>query len=245
MLLQKFNFKSIEFGNWVPANWRYSYLMAASLAMYDINKVLGFDFNTGLYKTLGLAFGSRGSGKALAHFEPGTFMINLTRYQRGADESQKLIDGGVMALAHEYGHALDYFFASYIAGGTRSLSNGDTTDTKFRWILEGKVSIDKMHLLMHEVLKAIIYTDGSGYTNYYKVLTLDGNQYWYQHNELFARAFEQYVQRKLEKSGIKNRFLTQSKYNNAVYMPERLFLKVEPHIDNLIEEMRKRLKAKK
>ena len=245
MLLDKFQFKSVEFGNWVSADWRYSYLLACSMGLYDLNKVLGFNYNTGFSKTVGLAFGSRGSGSALAHFEPGTFMINLTRYSRDADPGMRMAEGGVMSLAHEYGHALDYFFAQYVAGGTNALSNGDTTDTRFDWILSGKYHIDKLHLLMHEILKTIIWQEnGNGYTKYYAGLREELNEYWYRHNELFARAFEQYVQAKLQKGGIVNRFLTKGKYQNEVYMPAGLFSKVEPKMDALITEMRKRLPSK-
>lgn len=245
LILDKFRFKSVEFGNYVSIDWRYSYLMGASMALYDINKVLGFNFNTGLNKTVGLAFGSRGSGSALAHFEPHSFMINLTRYDKGiTSDREKMVDGGMMSLAHEYGHALDYFFASYITGGTNALSNGNYTDPRFDWILSGKHHIDQLHLLMHDVLRAIIWrSDGKDYTKYYKILRLELRPYWFRHNELFARAFEQYIYKKLAAGNIYNRFLTKPKYNREIYMPSALFDRVEPKMDALIAEMRKRLAA--
>ena len=44
---------------------------------------------------LSIAFGARGSGNALAHYEPLREVINLTKMK------------GAGSLAHEWGHALD------------------------------------------------------------------------------------------------------------------------------------------
>lgn len=44
---------------------------------------------------LAIAFGSRGKGNALAHYEPSRAVINLTKMK------------GAGSLAHEFGHALD------------------------------------------------------------------------------------------------------------------------------------------
>ena len=48
---------------------------------------------------LALAFGSRGSGNASAHFEPDLVVINLTKTK------------GAGSLAHEWWHALDNYFS--------------------------------------------------------------------------------------------------------------------------------------
>lgn len=48
---------------------------------------------------LGMAFGSRGSGNANAHYEPGKVVINMTKTK------------GAGSLAHEWFHALDNYFA--------------------------------------------------------------------------------------------------------------------------------------
>src|SRR3546814_16005623 len=46
--------------------------------------------------SLAVAFGSRGSGKAAAHYEPGRRVVNVTRMS------------GAGSLAHEFAHALDH-----------------------------------------------------------------------------------------------------------------------------------------
>ena len=54
--------------------------------------------------SLAIAFGARGKGGALAHFEPGRNVINLTKIK------------GAGSLAHEWGHALDYFLGTSMGG---------------------------------------------------------------------------------------------------------------------------------
>lgn len=49
-----------------------------------------------LNMSLAIAFGARGSGRALAHFEPSRNVINLTKMK------------GAGSLAHEWGHAFDF-----------------------------------------------------------------------------------------------------------------------------------------
>ena len=54
--------------------------------------------------SLAIAFGARGSGSALAHFEPARNVINLTKLK------------GAGSLAHEWGHALDFFLGMNCGG---------------------------------------------------------------------------------------------------------------------------------
>lgn len=61
--------------------------------------------------SLAIAFGARGSGTALAHFEPARNVINLTKLK------------GAGSLAHEWGHALDFFLGTN-CGGRMFLSEG-------------------------------------------------------------------------------------------------------------------------
>lgn len=99
---QMFGFRGVEFGNWLPQDERQSVLNFATDALGDLSKLLKIDYkDIGLdflgSTGMGAAFGSRGKGKAAAHYEPGRKVFNLTRMN------------GAGSLAHEYGHALDYF----------------------------------------------------------------------------------------------------------------------------------------
>ncbi len=94
--LDTFNFKGGEFGNWMSEKDRQASLDMGYDALYDLAKALKVDFkDISLNNELSIAFGARGSGSALAHYEPLRQVINLTK-MRGAG-----------SLAHEWAHALD------------------------------------------------------------------------------------------------------------------------------------------
>ena len=99
-LIERFGFRGIEFGNWLPQDERQQVLNMAYDSLNDLADVLdipakGLSFDG----RLAIAFGSRGRGGVnsfLAHFEPALNVINLTRMS------------GAGALAHEWMHALDF-----------------------------------------------------------------------------------------------------------------------------------------
>lgn len=239
---KRFNFSGIEFGNWLTEEDRFNYLAALSVSCYDLNKVLEFSLNLGLDKSIGIAFGARGSGRALAHFEPSTWMINLTRYTKDASDKSKPFDfissGGIGSFAHEYGHALDYFFGTYIEPdkNSASLSGGDSTamnpdPTKIP-------SHSPMRHVMWQILNKIMFKKNGDQPPFYKNLreTLgETNTYWIRRNEMFARAFEQWVHLKLADRGIHDSFLTKRKYEmGGAYMDQKLLNQVVPLISKLI-----------
>lgn len=106
-LKETFGFKGVNFGNWMKTNSksmlaeRQAHLNHAYDAFLDLAEIVGVPPKAmSLNGMLGIAIGAQGSGKALAHFVPGVNEINLTR------------TGGAGALAHEWAHALDHYFAT-------------------------------------------------------------------------------------------------------------------------------------
>ena len=102
---QVFGFRGVEFGNWVNqgknSRERQWMLNNAFDAFNDLAEALNLPPKAmALDGTLGLAFGSRGHGKASAHYEPVARVINLTKTK------------GYSSLAHEWFHALDHYIAS-------------------------------------------------------------------------------------------------------------------------------------
>lgn len=94
--LQKFSFRGVQFGNWVENDRRHRDLNDAHDALTDLAEAVGIPVAAlGFGGKLGLAFGARGKGKAMAHYEPGQTVINLTK------------TAGPGCLAHEWFHALD------------------------------------------------------------------------------------------------------------------------------------------
>lgn len=75
-------------------------------------------------RRLAIAFGSRGKGRALAHYEPARVVINLTKMK------------GAGSLAHEWGHAFDDWLG--IKCGVRGLSTFLSASCTHRLIRESK-----------------------------------------------------------------------------------------------------------
>ena len=103
-LKDTFGFKGVNFGNWMlgKANEkeRQLHLNHAFDSFMDLAQVLEVPPKAlSLDGMLGLAIGAQGTGKYAAHFVPGVNEINLTR------------TSGAGSLAHEFGHALDHYFA--------------------------------------------------------------------------------------------------------------------------------------
>ncbi|QIP14696.1 hypothetical protein G8759_19805 [Spirosoma aureum] len=248
----KFRLKGIEFGNWLTNEDAYNYLAALVIALNDLTRIVGYS-NIGLNGTIGIAFGARGSQRAAGHFEPDTFMINLTRYKRYIEDlSGRRIDvpkqvkfmetGGVGALAHEYGHALDYFFGTFVEQSKfyRSLTYGSDTSLITK-------NIDKKGSLryqMTEIIRAIQQTRSYRYMRKSLVTKGESDSYWLRHNELWARLFEVWVNYKMREKGITNRFLHKEKYKSLAksigcYQTQTEFSKIRPLVDRLILDISK------
>lgn len=120
-MLERFNLRAIEFGEWLPDKERQHVLNTSYDALCDLADVIGIDpGEIGLDKTIALAFGSRGRAGAAAHFE----------VKRSADDNRDfgLLHmtrmSGAGSLAHEYGHALDWWMYAR-ERGTKVRMEGD------------------------------------------------------------------------------------------------------------------------
>lgn len=94
--LDAFGFRGGEFGNWMNQNDRQASLNMGFEALKDLATVLRVsDRDISYQGVLSIAFGARGSGNAVAHYDSLRKVINLTK-MRGAG-----------SLAHEWWHGLD------------------------------------------------------------------------------------------------------------------------------------------
>lgn len=232
-----FGMGGIEFGNWVNGEARYNFLIGCVVALTDMRTITGLPKGKVGAGKLGIAFGARGSGKAAAHFEPGTWVINLTRHSRGDMFGES---GGLGAFAHEYGHFLDYWFGTHHqpSSSRRSLTLGRSTTTDIR---QFPASSATMAGTANKIVQLAIW-DGSDYSGYYKkMMQKTSGDYWYRHNEIFARCFEQFVHDELRKRDIVNAYLTQVKYESWAYPPPALAKKMAPHFRRLMSMMAKKI----
>lgn len=226
-IMVAYGFRAFEYGHWTTQNERFDFLAAGSASYQDLKSVTGIkSLGHGI---IGVAFGARGKGGfAAAHFEPASYMINLTRR------------AGYTCFAHEYGHAIDYFYGhfaqpdsvKYSLSGGRNIGNSGLSDYR-------KSDPGSLRGLMETVLYHHMFDKGEK-SETYKRLEKGAleNDYWYRHTEIFARLFEQWVQYKMEKKGIQNYFLTQRKYEDSwAYLSPKEFARLLPHLDKLIRKV--------
>lgn len=142
-LIEVFGFRGVEHGNWMTQDERqqainlsYDSFMAISEAFGIPPKGISID------GTLSIGFGSRGHGRANAHYEPGRKVINLTK-PRGAG-----------SLAHEWSHALDHYLGSVISqGGPMSFASVRQN---------GRAIIKKMDFFFDDFIKSAFHNRSLG-----------------------------------------------------------------------------------
>ena len=182
-----------EFGNWLSGNDRQQHLNMAYEALSDLAKVLGLSPSDVIFNgKLSIAFGSRGRGgqsAASAHFEPILEVINLTKMH------------GAGCLAHEWGHAFDYFLAAQV-NDEETFASGTHKSG-----LYPSVFCDLMNAMLRKEDRTItdFYTASCKFD---KVYRKSGHGYWSSRCEMFARAFDCYMADRLAERGWRNDYLT-------------------------------------
>ena len=218
--LDFFGFRGVEFGNWVNQSERLRYMNHAYDGFMDLSALLGVSPRSlSLGGTLGLAFGARGGGKASAHYERSLKVINLTR------------TNGAGALAHEWFHALDNFLHSSVSGDSLSYASDDTSGLRNELRVAFDALLDKMNELD------------------YSQRSKRAGDYWGSRIERMARAFEDYVESRLQEDGVTSSILTRENAGaklDAVQGTSYPLLSVEeravlhPYFDALFEVMQER-----
>lgn len=148
-ILDIFKFRGGEFGNWntqddrqACLNYVYDSFVDLSYIMRSSLDFVGLGFNGG--QKLAIAFGSRGRGKFLAHYEPARVVINLTKMK------------GAGSLAHEFGHALDD--ALGLANGERGLRTYITEAVSNRYRRNTK-GINYLERLILKLIQVMLRSD--------------------------------------------------------------------------------------
>jgi hypothetical protein len=214
-----FGIKRGTFGKWVKqGKERQDMLNGTYDALMDLANITGVPPRAlSLEGKLGFAFGANGRGKAMAHYEPGEVVINLTKTK------------GAGSLAHEWFHALDNYFQKkrdtspttekgnfithnpetyYI--GPRGYSVPESRFKDMRGInknewrrVEGvrpEVAVSFKNLV--DTLNGLDFAKRSSRLDKGKA-----GGYWSSNLEMAARAFESYVKAKMNANGYDNDFL--------------------------------------
>jgi GNAT superfamily N-acetyltransferase len=193
--------RGIQYGNSVTDDERQHHLKFAAESLADLTDVLGLaPEDASLGGQLGIAFGARGKGNALAHYEPALRVINLTR------------KNGVGSLCHEWGHFFDNMM-----GRRAGTSHGDDSYLSALVHASGRYQANPTNhpapgvaaamagvkLAMEPVRRRVLQwlRDNPDKVPPSKV------PYWASTPEMFARCFEGHVGHKLAARGRKNTYL--------------------------------------
>jgi hypothetical protein len=204
--LQKtFNFFGGEFGNWESDKERIQNVNLSYDAFCDLARALNISVkDVALNHTLSIAYGARGRGNALAHYESNYKVINLTRLK------------GAGSLAHEWGHALDNYLFNVTYPDKESSMNIDSLNAGQNFLSTSSDSSTRFKLnpLIADLVDKMKYDENRNCTKFFddaKFLDASfhkSNSYYSTNYEMFARAFACYVTDKLSDMGSKNDYLS-------------------------------------
>ena len=186
--MSKFGLSGITYGNYVNNIARQAKLNATWDAFVDLANVLNIPAEKIGLSGLGLQFGASGTGHALAHFRQTDNSINLTR------------DRGDGALAHEWGHALDYRLRRIFAPSCEQDFATDIYNTETAKEDSQRAGLWLAHAAFRDIMGILMGRDKNSMLHRSERYGRGNKSYWANAQELFARAFEAYVSHKL--SGI-------------------------------------------
>jgi len=255
-IINKSKMRGLQWGNSVTDDERDHHMQYIADSFKDLTDILDLPDEMGSFNgKLGLAVGARGHGTALAHYEPWSKIINLTR------------KSGVGSLAHEWGHFFDNVIGNTVVkeeglpvysmartakerekekSGIMSYAsvrlNGNMTYSKRnkeggydRAVASEEsrkmgAAFENMRPLFNDFIDEMTKSAD------WKLLSEGKKAYWKSDVEVFARSFERYIQHKLHKNDRENTYLVGlSKKGHPFWPSNEMIKKMEPHFDELFK----------
>lgn len=183
----KYAMRGVQWGKSVTDAEREHHLKSLLDSCADLTDALGLPASMASFNgRLAIAIGARGRAGALAHYEPDQMAINLSRA------------GGAGSLAHEWAHFFDNVVARVEHGSSKGYATqytpkGDPLTTAIaEW--RNAPALVAFRNRVNEATRTM-------------GLSSKKRQYWGSTIEVWARAFERHMQRKLEKQGRENTYL--------------------------------------
>ena len=178
--MKTFSFRAGEYGNWMSDVDRQASLNMCYDALEDLSFALDIrDTSIAFNGELAIAFGSRGRGAAVAHYEPLRRVINITKMK------------GAGSLAHEWWHALDDHLGEVLGVHDFVSASRDVYPLMDKLVsaCKYKTNPETGRKVKTDFLKGSEAMEKS-YAKF-------GNGYWTDDIELTARAFACYVKDKV------------------------------------------------
>ena len=191
-LLNTVKLRGLQWGNYVSDGERKKFLPSLCQAFFDLAEVLQLPIEmTSGQGELAVAVGARGRKDALAHFEFGEKVINLTKAK------------GFGSLAHEWAHFIDNALYRKINGAGKISRPFFSSFTK------------NPETLPNNDLRPILFDLNAYFNDFSKRLKTTDELYWGTRKvsywlspcELFARSFETYLADILQKKDKPSPFL--------------------------------------
>lgn len=217
--LQYYNLRAVQFGNWLDYGDRADHFLALVQALGHLALIIDSE-NIGWYNQLSIALGARGKTGALAHYEPGMKVINLTKQKGGS------------SFAHEYGHAIDFIGGQYFSKNNKiySLSAAQLTETD-----DSNAKTDEVRNLMNIVLDGV--RAGERYPALVKWAKAHRKYgYWCCNTEIWARTFAQFVALKCKNREIVDTVLcAKVDTGDVANIPVKELETLAPYIEKLVK----------
>lgn len=262
-MAKEFGFPNVQFGNWVTESDAESHIKGAHGALLDLSDMLGIDRKTvSLNGRLALAIGSRGSGTASAHYESSKKIINLTKMAGGgslAHEWAHAMDN-IMAVAHD---PKGTSASPFISDGDTTGIPGEVADA-YENVVQNILYKEGHDADMAQKYHDYLYRDQSGeklttrekymmnlyknrldddqsdfYKNSLEVGNGRKNSYWVRKHEMFARAFESYIEDKLVDQKRQSSYLVSGTRGGGPYPAGDERKRLNAAMDKLVQTLQK------
>jgi hypothetical protein len=218
---KKVQYMAYQFGNSMTEAEREHHRANFERSMRDLCDALDLPPEMGSFNgRLAIAFGARGKAGAKAHYEPKKRIINLTRAS------------GVGSLAHEWGHFFDNILNGFFGSNRGGFSSASYIP------FQDKEENQKLASAIRELTKEFqnIKTRMRQDKDIQEMLSMGliDPRYWFSAEEIWARAFERHVQKKLDEKGRKNTYLVALKKSAHPLWPnDEEVERLKPLWDNL------------
>jgi len=183
---KRFDFRSISIGRWVSPAERDKSATQFYQALADLQQALNCpDFVISLRGTLSFQYGIGGRPGVAAHYDPSSCCFSLAK------------NAGPGSIAHEWFHALDHYLADKVFSDASSGMFASTA-----WLSEATPIPHTLNDRLYQCFKAIALSiEGDKASEMFLAsVQVDRKlrtQYYAKPEELCARAFEAYVDDKV------------------------------------------------
>jgi len=239
-LAKDFGFKNVQFGHWVTDTDAHSHLKGAYGAFSDLADILGVDVKrVSMNGRLSIGIGARGSGKFAAHYEPGNNIINITKIAGGGclahewahamdnllsvshdptstKAGRMVSDGATEGLPPRVRDAYADVMAAIRSKNPEAQKKLTEANALIKRLnAERRRATPEENKQINEAQRAAAGNKHSEFYQDASAFSKAADNYWTRGHEMFARAFEAFIEDTLTEEGRKSSYLvsgTQHKY---------------------------------